>query len=334
MENIFNIIFIFVLGYIVYNIYFLQSKSKSKSIDHFNVIVPSPSPAFAPAPIAALELLRSPSPAFAPAFAPAPGPTPFVVNIVNGVNMDDYKKKYFSILAKPNAWLLGNSQNKAAAPSFSLLDIPVIKNTDVSVNVVKKISPEQDARMNLGTVKIQTEFSKIYPIGTNFDALFDNYNNLISNTSISLLNEIFANVKAKANESSAIINFNPGFKQVKSLYIKQEDVFDYAKYFVSIMNSVATVGNSFTLIKVNPISKEQYENQLRVNFTIESKYLYPKAANSSLEIAPSDFTILINVVMLFEKSLTNSNSSTYLETFAILGLSNFGFLAGYTKSKK
>ena len=245
--------------------------------------------------------------------------------------MGDYKKKYFSVLEKSNAWLLGQSKIQAPAPSFSLLDIPIIKSKDLTVNIVKKISPEQDARINLGTVKIQTEFSKIYPIGTNFDGLFDNYNNLISNTSISLLNEIFENVKTKANESSSIINFNPGFKLVKSLYIKQEDVFDYAKYYISLMNSVATVGNSFTLIKVKAISKEQYENQLRVNFTIESKYLYPKSAKFSMEISPSDFTILINVVMLFEKSLTNTN--TYLETFSILGLSNLGFLSGYTKSK-
>jgi hypothetical protein len=52
-----------------------------------------------------------------------------------------------------------------------------------------------------------------------------------------------------------------------------------------------------------------------------------------MEISPSDFTILINVVMLFEKSLTNTNTNTYLETFSILGLSNLGFLSGYTKSK-
>jgi hypothetical protein len=328
MENIFNIIFIFVLGYIIYKIYFLQKKSKSQSkqIDNFADLTPAPAPDFAPAPVPVFA--PAPVPVFAPAFAPAPGPTPFV----NGVNMDEYTKNYLSVFAKPSR--SPNPSQPVNAPSFSLLDIPVIKSPDVSVNIIKRPSPEQVTRANIGTVRIQTEFSKIYPVGTNFDAIFDNYNNLISNTSISLLNEIFANVKTKANESSSIINFNPGFKQVKSLYIKQEDVDEYGKYFVSLMNSVATVGNSFILLKVNPISKEQFENQLRVNFTIEVKYKYPKADNTSLEIPPSDFTLLVNVVMLFEKSLTNSNSSTYVETFAIQGLSNFGFLAGYTKSKK
>ncbi len=344
MENIFNFIFILIIGYIISRVFF-------KSIDHFDTSAPAPdlvltstyapSPDYVPAPapdyILAPAFAPAPDYILAPAFAPAPGPSPF---IVAGVNMTDYTANYFSLFnSKPT---LAPSTIPVSSPSFYNLDIPVASvpskteplAKDTKVSVVKKINPEQDARATIGTVKFQTEFTKIYPIGTNFDPLYSNYSNLISNTSIDLLNEILAATKFKANQNSQIINFNPTLKLVKSLLVKESDVLEYGKYLVSTMNSVSSVGNSFVFVKANPIVKEQYENQLRLNFTIETIYKYPKAADPGVEITPNSFTLLLNVVMLFEKSASNPKNQSYLETFGVLGLSSLGYLAGYSKSKK
>lgn len=317
MKNIFDIIFILIIGYIVYKLFF----SLEKTNEYFVNSGLTPTPTLTSMPIRT-TIVPGPAP------GPSPSPTPGLV-IVNGVDMSDYTNKYYSLFSS------SQTPSLTPAPAFALLDIPALaKQLDISVSYVKRITPEQDARLSVGTLKFQTEFSKIYPIGTNFDALYDNYNNLISNSSIQLLNEILSNTKFKANQNSMIINFNPGLKQVASLYIKQEDIIEYGKYLVGLMNSVATIGNSFTFVKVNPIQKEQFENQLRVSFTIETKYKYPKTNNPSLEIAPSDFTLIINTVILFEKSYTRSNTRSYLETFAVLGISNFGYLSGFTKTRK
>ncbi len=365
MTNIFNFIFILIIGYIISNIFFNLTPN-NKPIDHFDTLTPAPTPDLTPAPYPVIltpapypviltpaptpDLTPAPSPviltpapspvlapapySLAPAFAPSPGPSPFVVN---GVNMTDYTANYYSLFnSKPDPT---KKINNAVLPSFYMLDIPVPALApaptaqETKISVAKKITPEQEARSTIGTVTFQTEFSKIYPIGTNFDPIYSNYTSLISNTSIGLLNEILAATKFKANQNSRIINFNSGLKQVKSLLIKEEDVIEYGKYLISTMNSVSSVGNSFEFVKVNPIVKEQYENQVRINFTVETLYKYPKSKNESLEIKPTDFKLLINVVLLFEKSFSNPKPETYLETASILGLSSSGYLSGYSKSK-
>ena len=199
-------------------------------------------------------------------------------------------------------------------------------------NIKLKQTPEQSVRSDIGTIRMQVEYSKIYPIGINFDAQFNNYNNLLSNTSLSILNEIFSNTKYKANEKSTIINFNSGLNKVNSLYLTENNVIDYGNYIVTLMNSVATMNNSFSLKKVNPIVKEQFKNQIRLNFQIEILYNYPKSKNTKVEIIPNDFTLLANVVILFEKNAINSNINTYLETLSLIGIDNYGFLAGYSKN--
>jgi hypothetical protein len=186
------------------------------------------------------------------------------------------------------------------------IELPKLSTTLTLDNYTQtKPSTEQEARATVGTVRSQVEYSKIYPIGINFDAQFNNYNNLLSNTSISILNEILTNTQYKANEKSSIINFNSGFKQVQSLLVTENDVLDYGNYIVSLMNGVSNNGNSFLLKKVIPITKEQYESQIRLNFQIEVLYKYPKSNKNQVELVPKEFTILLNTIMLFEKNATN-----------------------------
>ena len=190
-------------------------------------------------------------------------------------------------------------------------------------------SPEQLVRNSLGTNKIEVEYSKIYPIGINFDVQFNNYSNLLENSSVNLLNEIFSNVKYKANEKSKIINFNPDLKNFKTLILLESEIIDYGKYLVTLMNSVAIIGNSFIFKKINPITKDQYENQIRINFQIEVQYNYPQLKKTRIEIIPKNFTILIDVVILFDKSVNFKSENKYLESFSLIGITNYGFLPGY-----
>lgn len=351
MRNIFNIIFILIIGYIISRVFF----SNDKLTDHFDTLVSVPSPGpdlsagLVPSPAPGLTdlsagLVPSPAPGPSPSDlitpSPAPGPAPLMVN---GVNMNNYISNYYSLL---NAKQSQGQQtiSTVSIPSFYMLDLlkpgqntnpaqaPTPQNE--TIKVVKKTTPEQAARSEIGTVKFQTEFSKVYPIGTNFDPIYSNYSNLISNTSIGLLNDVLSAAKFKANQNSQIINFNPGLKQVKSLLTQESDILEYAKYIVSVMNTVSSIGNSFVFVKANPIVKEQYENQMRVNFTIETIYKYPKSKDIYVEIAPDSFTLLLNVVILFEKSYSNPTSQTYLETLGVIGLSNFGYLSGYSKPRK
>jgi len=229
-----------------------------------------------------------------------------------------YKTEYFY-----DNLIENNTDNKNI-----LKTLPILPNT-----TIKTITPEQLVRTELGTNKTQVEYSKMYPIGINFDIQFNNYNNLLANSSITLLNEVFINTKYKANQNSTIVNFNPGLKKVESLFLKESDILDYGKYIVSLMNSVSTIGNSFLFIKINPIVKEQFDNQIKTNFQIEIKYNYPKSdkINEQTVLTPKDFNLLVNVVMLFEKNMYNSSQNVYLETLSLIGISNYGFLAGYSK---
>lgn len=300
-----NIIFIFIIGFIIYNLYscqnneYFQTKKTTKTVmpktttKTTEIVMPKTTTKTITSKTTETKIV-SPK-------TPAPAPTP--------------KPKPLTSIPIPQ----------------TINDNLLLTGENTIEKKTKKLIPENDVRISIGTTIIQTEFSKMYPIGTNFDAWYDNYNNLISNSSISLLNEIINNVKFKANQNSKIINFNPGLKQTKSLYILEEEIKPYGVYIVSLMNSVATMGNSFSLIKITPITKEQYENQLKVNFTIEVKYKYPKKAVPHLELTPSDFNLVLNVIILFEKTVFNSVPSPYLHTISLLGLSSFNFLSGYSK---
>ena len=219
-------------------------------------------------------------------------------------------------------------------------------NTDTGIqNLFTNINPVITTKnINTSTNKIIIDFPKFYPITTNFDPIFYNYNNLLSNTSISIINEILINTINKVNENSYIIYFNPNLKQVSSLLLLDDNVIDFAKYLISIMNSVSIIGNSFTFNKVIPVSKEQYENQVRINFHLEIIYNYPKSKNKQYDITPSDFPLTLNIVVLFEKIYqnedlffkTNQKNTTniYLETLTLMDIINSGYLPGnYTKTK-
>ena len=309
MNYIFILFFIFFIIYILQqsnmlsnlNIEYFKAKKKSKSKKSKSKKSKSkkskPKP---PAPAPVSEATSAPT-SEQPTSAPTSEPTQQLSKerlSADELAMQEASKQQFS------------SQQLPTEKPVQKIDIDLPKlSTDIVLDNYTKTNPstEQIARSTIGTVRSQVEYSKIYPIGINFDAQFSNYNNLLSNTSISLLNEILTNTKFKANEKSSIINFNPNLKAVQSLLVTENDVLDYGNYIVSLMNGVSVFANAFSLKKVIPIIKEQFDNQIRLNFHIEILYKYPKSKKDQVEMVPKDFTILLNAVMLFEKIATNSN---------------------------
>lgn len=227
---------------------------------------------------------------------------------------------------------------------YECFENTITLSSDTIQNLITDINPNQDKINDNTPNQILINFPKFYPITTNFDPEYSNYNNLLSNTSISIINEILSNTINKANADTPIIYFNPTLKPVSSLPLIEANIDDYAQYIVSIMNSVSIINNSFTFKKAIPISKEQSENQVRINFHLEVVYNYPKSKIVQLEMTPDDFPLILNVVILFEKLYQNEDlffdtvqdktTNIYLETLTLMDITNSGYLPGnYTKNK-
>ena len=223
-------------------------------------------------------------------------------------------------------------------------DNTVTLTSNTIQNLITDINPNQDKISDNVFNQILINFPKIYPITTNFDPEYSNYNNLLSNTSISIINEILSNTINKTNTNIPIIYFNPTLKPISSLPLIEANIVDFAQYIVSIMNSVSIINNSFTFKKAVPISKEQCENQVKINFHLEIIYNYPKSKISQLELTPMDFPLTLNVIILFEKlyqnedlffkTVQNKTTNIYLHTLALIDITNSGYLPGnYTKNK-
>jgi len=231
--------------------------------------------------------------------------------------------------------ILSNITNNISLSSF-LNNRQNINSIENEINEINKINEENN--------EVLIKFPKFYPISTNFDPVYNNYNNLLENSSISIINTILENTINKSNKESHIIYFNPSLKQTKHLELKEDDIIKFGIYFINIMNSIATSHNSFVFKNVYPISKEQIENQIRINFHIELIYNYPKSKKKSVNIVPNNFPLLLNVVLLFEKKYQDEDDffknkkendvSIYVQTLSLLGITNNGYLPGnYTKTQ-
>lgn len=319
--NYLNIISIFIILYIIYLIYYKSSSNSdiaNKLLKIFSNIV---------------NKLRK---IFSDVVNKLPTLPKISYPTLPKISYPESLQKVLSITPKPTLPLnlksttkTNNNFNKIIS-SNSISSSEKFENEEFSNLILN--SPEKLVRNTLGTNKIEVEYSKIYPIGINFDVQFNNYSNLLENSSINLLNEIFSNVKYKANEKSKIINFNPNLKNFRTLILLESEIIDYGKYLVTLMNSVAIMGNSFVFKKINPITKDQYENQIRINFQIEVQYNYPQLKKIRVELIPKNFTILIDVVILFDKSVNFKSQNKYLESFSLIGITNYGFLPGINKN--
>ena len=169
----------------------------------------------------------------------------------------------------------------------------------------------------------------MYPISTEHN--YDNMENLVQVGALGKINELSDALIQKTNEGTHMILFNTALRQTDPLPLNENEIIDYGKFLVNTMNEVA-IYKKYKYDGVIGVSKDQMENQVRLNFHLKMIY-----ASSDSEKLPLQF----NVVFLFEhlydddgkffdrSGKENNNTSTYLDEFRLLNLPNNGFLPGY-----
>lgn len=158
---------------------------------------------------------------------------------------------------------------------------------------------------------------------------YDNMDNLIENDTIRAINELTDMVLDNVNKNQPMIIYNNAMRQSTPLKPNDLESTDYGKFLVEKMNEVA-IYKYYEFNKINNISKDQVEHQMRLNFHIEMLYNSKKTGDK----VPLSF----NVVMLFEQPYDDDEKfhnpdykpeiRSYLDTFRLNGLPNRGFLPG------
>ena len=227
-----------------------------------------------------------------------------------------------------------------SAPSSAHLTINDVKIKNTQLKQPKKSKRKvsyhptvmDNIRKTIGTDKLVVEYPKVYPISV--DHTFDNLDNLTDNNTINKINELTNLAVNKANNKSHMIIYNAALRQSKSIKMNDEETRDYGNFLVETINAVS-VYKRFKFSKVINISKDQMENQMRMNFHLELAYKNPDANEPIL--------LRFNVIFLFERlyddddqffdhQANNKEIFVYLDTFRLIGLPNNGFLPGYDKN--
>jgi hypothetical protein len=206
----------------------------------------------------------------------------YLYNLYN-INISEYfdipqDKDYLSLINNLSKKLyinLNTNNNHKINDTSTFKDTPLYTEIN-SNNITNNTSNLEKIRNDNDYKKLLIAFPKYYPISTNFDPVYNNYNNLLENSSISVLNNILEKTINKANENTHIIYFNPSLKQTKFLKLYEKNIINFAKYIISIMNSITEKQHSFVFKGVNPVSKEQIENHKLVvtNYYVEDAFLF------------------------------------------------------------
>lgn len=188
-------------------------------------------------------------------------------------------------------------------------------------------SNEESFSTNIPTKQIILNIPEVYPMTLEFE--YDNMDNIIENDTIKAINELTDIVVKNINKSQPAIIYNNDMRQVTLLKPILEESTEYGKHLVKLLNKAA-IYKYYKFVKINNISKEQIDNQMKLNFSLDLIY------NS--KITKENVPLSFNVVMLFEQLYDDDSKfhnpdikpdvRSYLETFRLNGLPNRGFLPG------
>ena len=135
----------------------------------------------------------------------------------------------------------------------------------------------------------------------------------------------------KANDGTHMILFNTALRQTEPLPLNDNESTDYGKFLVELMNNVS-IYKRYKFDKIINVSKDEMENQIRLNFHLHVKYVNGK----------DKIPLIFNVVFLFEHlydddgkffhvaGKKNDNVSTYLDEMRLNDMPNNGFMPGYS----
>lgn len=180
---------------------------------------------------------------------------------------------------------------------------------------------------NVPTKTVQMVIPESYPMTLEFE--YDNMDNVIENDTLIAINELTDLVIEKINKHQPLIIYNNSLRQGTPLTPNNDESTAYGKHLVDMLNKVA-IYKYYKFVKINNISKDQVEHQMRLNFHIDVIY------NS--KVTSDKIPLSFNVIMLFEQLYDDdakfhdpeaqNDIRSYLETFRLNGLPNRGFLPG------
>jgi hypothetical protein len=157
-------------------------------------------------------------------------------------------------------------------------------------------------------------------IKTNYDINFYNYD--YKNRSIDIINNICEITMRQANKNSYPINFNPSLLPIFKLEISKEEIIRISNKLIIIMNSITKYNDVFIFDSIIPIIKEKVENQIKLIFNLNIKYLDKNNIDNN-------FILQFNVIILFEKIYQNEDDffknnetsvNTYLTNFSLINI--------------
>jgi len=173
---------------------------------------------------------------------------------------------------------------------------------------------------------VEIEIPEIYPISTEFD--YDNITNFTDNDTVIRINELSDLVIKKINGNDHVILFNSALRQTTPIKVSIDESTDYGEYIVTTLNEVA-IFKQYTFDKIINISKDEMENQQRLNFHLLLNYTNSKSGTK----VPLTFNVIILLEQLYDNGdqvmfKTDQEISTYLDEFRLLGLPNNGYIPG------
>lgn len=171
----------------------------------------------------------------------------------------------------------------------------------------------------------------MYPISVDHD--YNNYTNLAQSGALGKINELTDIVMEKINDGTHMIIFNSALRQTELLPLNDNESIDYGKLLVNTMNENSIYKN-YKYRKIVNISKNQMENQIRLNFHLDVDYV------NNTEKIPLTFNVVVLFQQLYDDDdkffetagAKNNNVSVYLDELRLNDMPNNGFMPGYEKN--
>lgn len=183
---------------------------------------------------------------------------------------------------------------------------------------------------NINSLITREKLPPQYPISVEHN--YDNLNNVVQVGALGKINEMTDMVIEKANNGTHTILFNTALRQTEPLPLSKDESIAYGNFLVELMNDVS-IYKRYKFDKIVNVSKEQMENQIRLNFHLHVMYINGK----------NKIPLIFNTIFLFEHlydddgkffhtaGKKNDNVSTYLDELRLNDMPNNGFMPGYSK---
>jgi len=176
------------------------------------------------------------------------------------------------------------------------------------------------------------KFQPYYPITTEVNPRFNNYNNTIEDKRLDVLKNALNSLRIESNNGSLEIKeFNKINLPVMKKILALSDIKSIIDFLLEKINSI--LGDSYTLIleDVKDINKYETENEVKINFRLICKFKIKTLQHSNYNKSENIGNIGENKLIILSEILSKRNydkESIYLNYIQIAGLTGGNFLPG------